>query len=175
MRRETLKYRRTFWLPAALAVVVGVMLGACGKVYTPEPQVRTFELPEGTELYVSPTEPLQLDEVLPGELFTGILSSPLVMDGIVIAPRGAPAAGEFVIEPTTGVAGAQPVGVKLTKLTIHGGEEAELETTPIFPQEGALSDDIAHLAEDTELMFVLRKPAEVSWSMDLDPSESAAM
>lgn len=158
-----------------LAVAVGVMLSACGKVYTPETQARTFELPAGTELYVSPTEPLKLTEMRAGDLFTGILTSPLVMDGVVIAPRGAPAAGEFVVEPTPDEVAAQPVGVKLTKLTIHGGEEATLDTTPIFPQEGALTDDVARLAEDTELMFVLSEPAEVSWSMDIDPFGSAEL
>lgn len=158
-----------------LPIVAAMALGACGKVYTPETEARTFKLPAGTQIHVSPTQPVPMDEVRAGDLFTGVLADPVIMEGVVIAPRGVPAAGEFVVEPASGAPGVQPVGVMLTTLTVHGGEEAMLDTTPIFPQQGALSDGVAELSEDAELMFVLREPAEVSWSMDLDPSDSATM
>lgn len=155
-----------------MAALLAATIAGCGKVYEPEPEARTFELPTGMEIFVSPAEPIDFEQAQAGDLFAGVLTMPIVMEGVVIAPQGAPVAGEIVVEERADAEEVSNVGIRLNRLTIHGGEEAFLETATIFPQEAVVGDEDAQLNENIKFMFVLLAPSEVTWTMDLEPMDS---
>jgi len=156
------------------ALVFAMMVG-CGKTYTPEEEVRTAELPAGTELFVTPTEPLQMDQLDPGDPFEGVLTEPITMDGTVVAPKGSPVSGEIVHDPQAEGEDYLPLGVRLNSMTVHGGEEAILDTAPVFPQPSEEEEgEEPEVRESAVLRFVLQQPAQLSWTMDvsrLDPDK----
>jgi hypothetical protein len=165
--RKITTFEGLSWM--TLAGVIGAILvleAGCGKVYEAEEASRTFEIPAGAELMVTPTQPVDIAEAEVGQLFSGVLELPLVMEETVIAPRGAPVAGEFVASPGTEGEGEPSVGITLTSLTIHGGEEAALQTAPVFPPVRTADAEQPAVREDAVLMFVLTAPAEARWAMD---------
>ncbi|MBI1354329.1 MAG: hypothetical protein GC160_08280 [Acidobacteria bacterium] len=151
------------------AAVLLLLDSGCGKVYQPEEMVRAIELPAGTELMVTPAEPIDLEEMETGAQFAGTLELPLIRDNVVIAPKGAPVGGEFVVDAQAEDEGVLPLGIRLTSLMIHGGQEASLTTAPVFPEARAEAVSKPEVREDAVLMFVLTEPTQVSWSMDAAP------
>lgn len=143
----------------------------CGKTYVEEETSRTIELPAGTQLFVSPVEPVDLEQAQPGTLFAGMLTQPLVIADTVIAPIGSPVAGELVVAERADDEEFLDVGITLTRLTIHGGEEVGLQTAAVYPQPGTAAVDERRLDENAKMVFVLQNDTSVTWKMDLTPVE----
>ena len=151
--------RVSTYTPTLLAAALAIGSFACGKVYEPEVEARTFELPAGTQLVVTSTRPLDFENLEVDGAFAGELAEPITDEGKVIAPIGSPVAGR-VIEGTD----ADPIGIELTSITIVGGDEAVISTAPVFPRT---PDDVdREITEDQRLAFVLDEAAVLSWAMD---------
>ena len=143
-----------------LAAALTVGSWACGKVYEPEADARTFELPAGTQLIVTSTKPLDFQSLQADHEFAGTLAEPVTDGGNIIAPIGSPVAGRVV----EGRSESEPVGLELTSITILGGDEAAISTAPVFPRTGPDVD--REVAEDQRLAFVLDEATTLSWVMD---------
>ena len=146
---------------------------ACGKVYEPETELLTFEVPAGTELLVTPVEGYELEELQAEATFKGVLAEPLVMEETVIAPKGSPVGGTAVVDATA-EGGYVPVGVELTSLTIHGGDEAPISTAVLFPKPPEDPTEQSEIRAERVLTFVLDSPATFSWTMD-EPMEAGEL
>lgn len=163
-------HRTALWL-AALALT----FLACGKVYDHAETPRTFTLPAGTELFVTPTEGLDL----PGDAatewtFAGVLASPLEIDGELVAPKGAPVAGTATrrAAPSDADAGenSEPadVGIALQSVTVASGEAVAVSTAPVYPvlpQRESVSD----IRDEDVLTFVLNDDVELSLAIPVQP------
>ncbi|MGH9341185.1 MAG: hypothetical protein ACRD1R_16700 [Acidobacteriota bacterium] len=84
----------------------------------------TVEIPQGTVLYVQPTQDLSMIQA--GDEFIGILSQPLEANGRALAPAGTQVSGEFVQSEGTFGTGAD-----------RGGEFGT-PTTPVEPGLGEI-------------------------------------
>ncbi|MDQ6706238.1 MAG: hypothetical protein M3Z85_09735 [Acidobacteriota bacterium] len=101
----------------------------------PPPPVRVT-LGSGTTIAVRTIETLASDRNSPGDSFSATLSQPLVVDGYVIAERGARAEGRVVQSKRAGrVKGAADLAVQLTRLTTADGQNIPIETES-FERQG---------------------------------------
>ncbi|MEZ5391304.1 MAG: hypothetical protein R2724_00170 [Bryobacterales bacterium] len=114
---------------------------------------------------VEPTRAYAFEDLEANAMFTGVLAAPLTVEGMLIAPKGAPVSGATVVDGAAR-GGYVPVGVELTSMMIHGGDEAKISTAPIFPQALPDPENDTEIREDRVLAFVLDEPATFEWSMD---------
>ncbi len=83
----------------------------------------------GTTLTVRVTEWLSSDRNEPGDLFSGTLTQPVVVRGIVVARRGQPVTGRVVEAKKAGmVSGVSRLGVALTSLTLVDGQNVPIQS-----------------------------------------------
>jgi len=84
-------------------------------------------------------EALSSERNHPGDTFTATLDQPLVVDGIVIAERGARLEGKIVQSQQAGrVKGLADLAIVLTQITTSDGQKVALETEP-FEKHGPSS------------------------------------
>jgi hypothetical protein len=95
----------------------------------PPPKLNTVTIPAGTLLTVRLSEALASNKNQAGDSFRATLDQPLVVDGFVIAERGARAEGRIVDTTEAGrVKGVAELGVELVRLTTSDGQRLALQT-----------------------------------------------
>lgn len=103
----------------------------------PEPP-RTVRIPAGTAIKVRTTNTLSTKTAAAGEPFAASLEEPLVVDGNVIAAKGAAVTGVVSAADDGGrVKGVAHMAVRLTQLKLANGAAVELQTnsfTKLAPQ-----------------------------------------
>jgi len=96
-------------------------------------------IPAGTLLSVRLGETLASDRNHPGDAFSATLDQPLVIDGFVIAERGARVQGKVLEAQEAGrVKGVSSLSVHLTRLHTSDGQDVNLQTAS-FHKEGPAS------------------------------------
>jgi hypothetical protein len=106
----------------------------------PPPRVpHSVTIPAGTLLSVRLGETLSSDRNHPGDSFTATLDQPLVIDGFVIAERGARVQGKVSDAQEAGrVKGVSSLALSLTRLHTSDGQDVTLQTAS-FQKEGPQS------------------------------------
>ena len=95
----------------------------------PLPEPHTVTLNAGMLLPVRLVDGLSSERNLPGDTFTGTLDKELVVDGFVIAERGARVEGKVVAAERSGkVKGVAALAVELTRLRTADGQNIALRT-----------------------------------------------
>ena len=95
----------------------------------PPPQPRTVTLSAGTLLPVRLGETLTSEKNKEGDSFTATLDRPLVIDGAVVAERGARLEGRVVEADRAGkVRGVAHLAIELVRLTTADGQRITLRT-----------------------------------------------
>ena len=98
----------------------------------PPPQPMKVTLTEGTVLPVRIGETLSSEKNEIGDSWSGTLSQPLVINGLVIAERGAQVEGRVTDVKRAGrVKGVASMTVALTRLTTADGQRINLQTSGI--------------------------------------------
>ena len=99
----------------------------------PEPKIspRQVTIPAGMTVQIRLNESLSSDRGTPGETFDASLAEPLIIDGLVIAERGAHAGGRIVdIQKAGGIGGTSSVALELTNLVTADGQKIAISTDP---------------------------------------------
>lgn len=105
----------------------------------PPPPPHRVTLAAGTLLPVRTVEALSSDRNQPGDTFTATLDQPLVVDGFVIAERGAKLEGRVVESRRAGrVKGVSDLAIELTRLSTSDGQKVEIQTET-FEKQGPTS------------------------------------
>ena len=105
----------------------------------PPPPPPTVTLQPGTVIAVRVGETISTQKNQPGDIFLATLSQALVVDGFVIAERGARAEGKIVeLERAGRVKGVAHMSVQLTKITTSDGQHVKVNTAS-FIKEGPTS------------------------------------
>jgi hypothetical protein len=95
----------------------------------PPPPPRQVTLTAGTLIPVRTVEGLSSDRNQAGDGFTATLDAPLVVNGLVIAERGARLEGKVVQADRAGrVKGVSDLSIELTQLTTSDGQHIPIET-----------------------------------------------
>lgn len=96
----------------------------------PKPrEPHTATIPAGTLLSVRLREALSSERNSSGDTFMATLDQPLIVDGFVIAEKGAPARGHIVELSQAGrVKGRAALALELKSLTTSDGQRIDLET-----------------------------------------------
>ncbi len=104
----------------------------------PVRQPHTVTLTPGTLLAVRIGETLTADHNQPGDTFLATLDQPVVVDGFVIAERGARLEGRVVEADRGGrVKGLSHLEVELVKLATTDGQHVRIRTSPFTKQAQA--------------------------------------
>lgn len=102
----------------------------------PPPQPHSVTLQAGTTLQVRLGETLTTKKNVTGDKFTATLSAPLVIDGFVIAERGARAEGRIVEADKAGkVKGVSQLMLELTRVSTSDGQNIAIHTLT-YTKEG---------------------------------------
>ncbi len=97
----------------------------------PPPQPRTVTLTAGTLLSTRLGETLSTEKLVAGDSFTGTLDRPLVVDGLVIAERGARVEGRVIESEKAGrVKGVSSLSIHLIRLRTSDGQTIQITTDP---------------------------------------------
>jgi hypothetical protein len=97
----------------------------------PPPAPRQVTLRTGTAIPVRIDESLSSDRNVAGDTFNGSLAEPLVVDGLVIAERGAHVTGRILDAQRAGrVSGTAVLGLALTGLHTSDGQRVAISTEP---------------------------------------------
>ena len=95
----------------------------------PPPAPRQVTLTAGTLIPVRTVEGLSSDRNQAGDGFTATLDAPLIVNGLVIAERGAHLEGKVVQADRAGrVKGVSDLSIELTQLTTSDGQRVSIET-----------------------------------------------
>lgn len=95
----------------------------------PPPQPKTVTIPAGTLLSVRVDETLRSDRTQNGDSFRATLDQPLVIDGFVIAERGARVEGRVSQSDAGGrVRGVSSMTLELVRLNTADGQRIRLQT-----------------------------------------------
>jgi hypothetical protein len=107
----------------------------------PPPPPKQATLKAGTLVAVRLIETVSSDKNHPGDTFTGTLDAPLVVDGLVLAERGARVEGKVVESQQAGrIKGLSSIALELTRLNLSDGQHVEISTdsfTKMGPQSRA--------------------------------------
>ena len=111
------------------------------------PQPKTVTIPAGTLLSVRVDEALSSSRNQTGDSFRATLDQPLVIDGFVIAERGARIEGRVSeVDPGGRVKGLSRMAVELVRLTTADGQRVRLQTEGFTKQgEKETKKDIAKI------------------------------
>lgn len=101
--------------------------------YAPQPNVPAqLTIRQGTYAIVRINQWLSSDRNQPGDTFTATLEQPLVVNGLVVAPRGATVVGRVTEARKAGrVEGTSRLGVQITELTLADGQQIPVQTQMI--------------------------------------------
>jgi len=105
----------------------------------PPPPPKQAILKAGTLVPVRLIETISSDKNHPGDTFTGTLDAPLIVDGLVLAERGARVEGKIVESQQAGrIKGLSSIALELTRLNLSDGQHVEI-TTDSFTKMGPQS------------------------------------
>jgi hypothetical protein len=108
------------------------------------PEPRQVTLRSGTTIPVRIDESLSSDRNVAGDTFNASLAEPLVVDGLVIAERGARVTGRVLDAQKAGrVSGTAVLGLALTGLRTSDGQRVAISTDPWTKQADASYRDDA--------------------------------
>ena len=118
-----------------------------GQVFRPDPvqkpvrrEPETVRIPAGTTISVRLSQTLNTDRVTSGESFSATLDSPLVINDIVLAEKGARVNGKIVESDKAGrVKGVAKLAIELTQIQLSDGQRLQLQTDP-YVREGEHSN-----------------------------------
>lgn len=97
----------------------------------PPPKPNTVTIMQGTAINVRLQEALSSDKNQVGDAFSAVLDKPLVVDGFVIAERGARVEGRVVTSKAAGrVKGTSDIAIELSTLHTADGQTVKLVTEP---------------------------------------------
>jgi hypothetical protein len=106
---------------------------------TAPPPPHTVTIPAGTSVFVRLGETLSTDKNQAGDTFAATLDQPLVVDGFVIAERGARVRGAVMESEKAGrVSGVSSLAVHLTRLRTSDGQDVTIQTEA-FRKQGPTS------------------------------------
>ena len=117
------------------------------RVFRPDPvqpaakkrEPQTVSIKEGTVLTIRTSEVLNSEKLQTGDNFTAALAEPIVVDGFVLAERGARVSGRIVEAIAAGkVKGTARLSLELTQVNLIDGQKLQLGTDP-FVREGTTS------------------------------------
>ena len=109
------------------------------KPVAPKRQPQSVTLPAGTLIPVRLSEAISTEKQLTNDPFTAVLSEPLVINGMVIAERGARAEGRIVNITRAGkVKGTAELAIELTQFISSDGQKVRIQTA-LFEKEGKSS------------------------------------
>ena len=101
----------------------------------PPPAPNTVTIPAGTTVQVRMGETLNTERNKDGDAFVATLDQPLVVDGFVIAERGARVRGRVVQALRSGrVEGLAKLSVQLTEVNTSDGQRLKVDTSPFERQ-----------------------------------------
>jgi hypothetical protein len=104
----------------------------------PAPPPKQATLKAGTLVAVRLIETVSSDKNHAGDTFTGTLDAPLVVDGLVLAERGARVEGKVVGSQQAGrIKGLSSIALELTRVNLSDGQRVEISTdsfTKMGPQ-----------------------------------------
>lgn len=101
---------------------------AAPRASAPRP-ARTVTIPAGTLISARLSETLESDKMQPGDSFLAVLDSPLVVEGLVIAEKGARLEGRVVeVEQAGRVKGRAALGIQLVRLETSDGQRVAIQT-----------------------------------------------
>jgi len=101
----------------------------------PPREPRSVTGPAGTLLSVRLGETISTEKVQAGYAFTATLDKPLVVDGLVIAERGAKVEGRVIEAEQPGrVRGVASLAIHLTRLRTSDGQSVAIQTDPFRVQ-----------------------------------------
>jgi hypothetical protein len=123
----------------------------------PVREPKTVTIPAGTSLTVRVNEKISTDTNSAGDTFTASLDRPLVIDGFVIAERGARVTGKVLQAERAGrVKGLSNLSLALTQIHTTDGQTVNIETTP-WTKEGPTSKkrDAAEVAGGAALGAII--------------------
>ena len=87
---------------------------------------------QGTYVIVRINQWLSSDRNQQGDTFTATLEQPLVVDGVIAAPRGATVVGRVTEAQKAGrVEGTSRLGVQMTELTLSDGQQVSIQSQMI--------------------------------------------
>ncbi len=95
----------------------------------PREQRRAVEIPAGTLIAVTLSQPVSTDRDEAGQDFTGTLGDPLVVEGVVVAPGGAEVVGRIVSlqDATKG----SPAAITLQVERVQGADRTRLDIASV--------------------------------------------
>lgn len=97
----------------------------------PAPAPRKVTIPAGTVLTVRLNETLSSEKNKPGDRFTATLDQPLIVEGLVLAERGARVEGRVLeVEQAGRVRGLASLKVHLVRLHTADGQDVTISTQP---------------------------------------------
>lgn len=115
-------------LPSA-PVVTPVAATVASSATTPALQPHTVTIPAGTSLTVRLNEKLSTEHNYTGDTFRASLDTPIVMNGFIIADRGAKVLGRIVKAQKAGkMEGLAQLCLVLTEVSTTDGQRVALET-----------------------------------------------
>lgn len=95
----------------------------------PPPEPKRFTLEAGALLTIRLAEDLSSEKNVSGDAFEATLDQPLIIDGYVIAERGARAEGRVVAAQRAGrVKGAAVIGLQLVRFNTSDGQKVTVST-----------------------------------------------
>jgi hypothetical protein len=101
----------------------------------PKPEPRSVTVPAGTLITVRLDEALSSDRNRPDDQFRAVLDQPLIVDGLVLAEKGARVLGKVIDAEQAGrVKGLSHLGLELTQLTTSDGQKVRLQTETFTKQ-----------------------------------------
>jgi hypothetical protein len=93
------------------------------------PQPHTVTLAEGTTLAIRLNEKLSTDHNYSGDAFRATLDQPIIVDGFIIADRGAKVLGKIIKAQKPGkFEGNAELALTLTEVSTTDGQKIEVET-----------------------------------------------
>jgi hypothetical protein len=113
----------------------------------PPPEPNHVTIPAGTLLTVRLSETLSTERNQPGDQFSAVLDQPLVVDGFVIAEKGARAQGRIVELNRSGkVRGLAELSIELTQFRSSDGQTVKINTAAFKRQaESTKKSDAAKI------------------------------
>jgi len=116
--------------PSGAAATPAVEPGPAAAVAPlPPPPPRQVTLDAGTLISVRLAETLASDRVAADDTFQATLDKPIVVDGLVIAERGARLEGKIAdVQQAGRVRGVAALGVELTRLYTSDGQKVDIKT-----------------------------------------------
>jgi hypothetical protein len=148
--------------PASPTVVPPPVSTEPERAVPPVPQPHQVTLNAGLLLPVRLLDGLSSERNLPGDHFLATLDKELVVDGFVIAERGARVEGRVTAVDHGGkMRGAAALAARLTRLHTSDGQDVAIETDSFFKHaEAGLGEDAAKVAAGNALL-TRGRPAEL--------------